>query len=57
MTQYAGLVIAYSRYDATFMTSGVIIPVALLDQNASDYADALSEARAFAQAIIGRLGL
>jgi len=57
MTQYLGMAIAYSRYDATFMASGVIIPVALLDQNASDYASALTEARAFAQAIIGRLGL
>ncbi len=57
MTQYVGLAIAYSRYDATFMASGVIIPVALLDQNASDYTDALTEARTFAQAIIGRLGL
>ncbi|KQN11545.1 hypothetical protein ASE89_14245 [Sphingomonas sp. Leaf30] len=57
MTQYLGMAIAYSRYDATFMASGVIIPVALLDQNASDYADALTEARAFAQAIIGRLGI
>ncbi|MBD8552445.1 hypothetical protein [Sphingomonas sp. CFBP 8764] len=57
MTQYASLAIAYSRYDATFMASGVIIPIALLDQNASDYADALTEARAFEQAIIGRLGI